>query len=248
MVGGVAIIRDVTERKIAEASALDDHRRLAFHVENTPLAVIEWDHEFRVLRWSPAAQKLFGWKAEEVLGKRFSDWEFVVPGRYRRSQPGGPTTERRQGTSRHLAQSQLHEARNDTPLRVVQLRALQRSRQTDLSAFARARRDSRDAHRGSAAKVGSAVSFAVRVKSAGDVGLRSDDTSFSRSERCGGAPLRLLACGVSRHDDQGHSSARGRELLEEYLASETPSSKMRASGDTGKKTARLSTSISRQVV
>jgi len=78
VVGGVAIIRDVTERKIVEASALDD-RRLAFHVENTPLAVIEWDNEFRVLRWSPAAQKLFGWKAEEVLGKRYSDWEFVVP-------------------------------------------------------------------------------------------------------------------------------------------------------------------------
>lgn len=78
VVGGVAIIRDVTERKIVEASLLED-RRLAFHVENTPLAVIEWDHEFRVLRWSPAAQKLFGWKAEEVLGRRFSDWEFVVP-------------------------------------------------------------------------------------------------------------------------------------------------------------------------
>ncbi|HKP84026.1 MAG TPA: PAS domain S-box protein [Pyrinomonadaceae bacterium] len=78
VVGGVAIVRDVTDRKIAEASALDEHRRLAFHVENTPLAVIEWDHEFKVLRWSPAAQKLFGWKAEEVLGKRFNDWEFVV--------------------------------------------------------------------------------------------------------------------------------------------------------------------------
>ena len=78
VVGGVAIVRDVTDRKIAEASALDEHRRLAFHVENTPLAVIEWDHEFKVLRWSPAAQKLFGWKAEEVIGKHFSDWEFVV--------------------------------------------------------------------------------------------------------------------------------------------------------------------------
>ena len=82
VIGGVAIIRDVTDRKIAEASALDEHRRLAFHVENTPLAVIEWDHEFKVLRWSPAAQKLFGWKAEEVMGKRFSDWEFVVPEDY----------------------------------------------------------------------------------------------------------------------------------------------------------------------
>ena len=79
VIGGVAIIRDVTDRKVTESAALDEHRRLAFHVENTPLAVIEWDHEFKVLRWSPAAQKLFGWNAEEVLGKRFSDWKFVVP-------------------------------------------------------------------------------------------------------------------------------------------------------------------------
>src|SRR5688572_30887914 len=55
VIGGVAIIRDVTDRKIPESAALDEHRRLAFHVENTPLAVIEWDHEFKVLRWSPAA-------------------------------------------------------------------------------------------------------------------------------------------------------------------------------------------------
>ena len=79
VVGGVAIVRDVTDRKLAETAPPDEHRRLAFHVENTPLAVIEWDQDFRVLRWSPAAQRLFGWKAEEVLGKRFSDWEFVVP-------------------------------------------------------------------------------------------------------------------------------------------------------------------------
>lgn len=79
VIGGVAIIRDVTDRKLAEASAVDENKRLAFHVENTPLAVIEWDHEFKVLRWSPAAQRLFGWKAEEVFAKHFSDWEFVVP-------------------------------------------------------------------------------------------------------------------------------------------------------------------------
>ncbi|HEU5460626.1 MAG TPA: PAS domain S-box protein, partial [Pyrinomonadaceae bacterium] len=79
VIGGVAIVRDVTDRKVTESAALDEHRRLAFHVENTPLAVIEWDHEFKVLRWSPAAQKLFGWNAEEVLGKHFSEWEFVVP-------------------------------------------------------------------------------------------------------------------------------------------------------------------------
>ena len=79
VIGGVAIIRDLSDRKLAESSTLDDHKRLAFHVENTPLAVIEWDNEFRVVRWSPAAQRLFGWSSEEVLGKRFSEWAFVVP-------------------------------------------------------------------------------------------------------------------------------------------------------------------------
>ncbi|HKR21041.1 MAG TPA: PAS domain S-box protein [Pyrinomonadaceae bacterium] len=79
VIGGVAIIRDITDRKLLEASALDDHKRLAFHVENTPLAVIEWNNQFQVLRWSPAAQKLFGWTSEEVLGKHFSEWQFVVP-------------------------------------------------------------------------------------------------------------------------------------------------------------------------
>ena len=78
VVGGVAIIRDVTDRKRAEESAQEAHKRLTFHVENTPLAVIEWDQDFRVLRWSPAAEKLFGWTAGEVLGKTFSDWRFVV--------------------------------------------------------------------------------------------------------------------------------------------------------------------------
>lgn len=53
------------------------NRRLTFHLENTPLAVIEWDKDFRLSRWSPSAERLFGWKAEEVLGKRISDWQFV---------------------------------------------------------------------------------------------------------------------------------------------------------------------------
>src|SRR5690242_4153555 len=79
VIGGVAIIRDVTDRKLAEASTLDDQKRLAFHVENTPLAEIEWSHEFKVQRWSPAAQRLFGWSSDEVLGRHFSDWQFVVP-------------------------------------------------------------------------------------------------------------------------------------------------------------------------
>jgi len=75
--GGVAIIRDITERKRAEAEAEEAHQRLTFHVENSPLAVIEWDSDFRVSRWSESAERLFGWTPEEVIGKHVGNWHFV---------------------------------------------------------------------------------------------------------------------------------------------------------------------------
>ncbi len=77
IVGGLAIVRDITQRKRAEELAQQAHQRLTFHFENSPLAVIEWDSDFRVSRWSESAERLFGWKAEEVIGKHVNDWHFV---------------------------------------------------------------------------------------------------------------------------------------------------------------------------
>ena len=53
------------------------HETLNFHVSNSPLGVIEWDKEFRVVRWSPRAQAMFGWREAEVLGRHPGDWRFV---------------------------------------------------------------------------------------------------------------------------------------------------------------------------
>ncbi|HJP94037.1 MAG TPA: ATP-binding protein [Pyrinomonadaceae bacterium] len=50
---------------------------LAQLLENSPLAVIEWDSDFRVSRWSKSAERLFGWRADEVLGKHVNEWRFV---------------------------------------------------------------------------------------------------------------------------------------------------------------------------
>lgn len=55
------------------------HKQLRFHVENSPLGVIEWDSQFRVQGWSKQAECMFGWKSEEILGKRLTDWQFVYP-------------------------------------------------------------------------------------------------------------------------------------------------------------------------
>src|SRR5436305_8499914 len=52
-------------------------QRLAAHVERTPLAVIEWDRDLRVLRWNARAERVFGWSAAEVVGKGAFEWRFV---------------------------------------------------------------------------------------------------------------------------------------------------------------------------
>ena len=75
--GGIAVITDITARKQAEVAANTAYRQLSFHVESSPLAVVEWDSDFRVSRWSESAERLFGWKAEEVIGKHVNEWRFV---------------------------------------------------------------------------------------------------------------------------------------------------------------------------
>jgi PAS domain S-box-containing protein len=54
--------------------------------DNSPLAVIEWDPQFRVHYWNQRATELFGWKAEEVRGRHPGDWGFMADG-------GGPARE-----------------------------------------------------------------------------------------------------------------------------------------------------------
>lgn len=55
------------------------HQRLRRHVHGTPLAVIEFDGETRVRRWSYGAEDLFGWSEEEVKGLRWTDSDLVHP-------------------------------------------------------------------------------------------------------------------------------------------------------------------------
>ena len=69
--------RDITEYKNALNALRETEQRLRFHLENTPLAVIEWGSDFRLTRWSGDAERIFGWSADEVLGKQISDFRWV---------------------------------------------------------------------------------------------------------------------------------------------------------------------------
>ncbi|MDB5199314.1 MAG: domain S-box-containing protein [Chitinophagaceae bacterium] len=73
---GVCI--DIEDKKRAENELQLAYQRLSYHVENTPLAVIELDKDLFIKRWSKRAEEIFGWKEAEALGKNVYDPGFPI--------------------------------------------------------------------------------------------------------------------------------------------------------------------------
>jgi diguanylate cyclase (GGDEF)-like protein/PAS domain S-box-containing protein len=53
---------------------LESERRLRSHFERMPLAVIEWNPELIVTGWNPAAENMFGFSANEAVGRKMLAW------------------------------------------------------------------------------------------------------------------------------------------------------------------------------
>jgi PAS domain S-box-containing protein len=68
-----------TRRSRQAASLTASGKRLRMQIENSPLALVEFDADLRISGWSPRAEELFGWTAEEVLGDRWHDFSLVHP-------------------------------------------------------------------------------------------------------------------------------------------------------------------------
>ncbi len=64
---------EVEFRKEAQKSLKAMQEKLLLHVQQTPLGVIEWDTDFRVTSWNPAAEKIFGYSSEQAVGRLASD-------------------------------------------------------------------------------------------------------------------------------------------------------------------------------
>jgi len=55
------------------------NQKLALYLDNSPLACIEWDADFRVRHWSKRAEEILGWSASEVENKYWLDLDFIYP-------------------------------------------------------------------------------------------------------------------------------------------------------------------------
>jgi len=65
----LTFIRDISKRKESEELLQSYQQRLAHHLANTPLAVIDWNKNFEVSSWNKAAEHIFGYSSNEAMGK-----------------------------------------------------------------------------------------------------------------------------------------------------------------------------------
>jgi PAS domain S-box-containing protein len=63
---------DITDKKKSEIGLKTAHARLNFHLNNTPLAVIEFDSDLNILQWSKKAEEIFEWTADEVSAQKIN--------------------------------------------------------------------------------------------------------------------------------------------------------------------------------
>lgn len=72
----IAFVRDISEREAAAAERMRAERAIREHAEYqralfdySPLAMFSMDRDGRVIMWNPAAERTFGWRKDEVVGR-----------------------------------------------------------------------------------------------------------------------------------------------------------------------------------
>lgn len=80
-VSGIAcILRDVTDQVLSEKALIESQKRLRGIIDSAMDAIITIDSEQRIVIFNPAAEKLFGYPAERMLGQSM---EALIPERLR---------------------------------------------------------------------------------------------------------------------------------------------------------------------
>ncbi|MGL1894182.1 MAG: diguanylate cyclase [Spirochaetaceae bacterium] len=64
-----SLINNLEEKVKERSRELElSQKKLSLHVENTPLAVIEWDNDFNITSWNKSAENIFGYSEAEIIG------------------------------------------------------------------------------------------------------------------------------------------------------------------------------------
>ncbi|MEG4803334.1 PAS domain-containing protein [Microcoleus sp. ARI1-B5] len=73
--------RDITRHYRWQQQKTQQLRRsnhlLWLNAANSPLAMVGWDEDFRIVQWSKRAQEIFGWTSDDMMGKQFGDLDLV---------------------------------------------------------------------------------------------------------------------------------------------------------------------------
>ena len=67
----LVLVKDVTETIRAAAALRESDEFVSTLFDSSPVAIIATDLDLRVVKWNGAAERLFGWQAEEVIGKPY---------------------------------------------------------------------------------------------------------------------------------------------------------------------------------
>jgi PAS domain S-box-containing protein len=77
IVGLIGISRDITDRKQAEAGRIRALAQLQLQIERMPLAYLLSDADLNYSRWNPTAERMFGFREAEIIGKH--PFDVIVP-------------------------------------------------------------------------------------------------------------------------------------------------------------------------
>ena len=126
------VVRDITERKRTE----EQLRFHAYLLENLHDAVLATDEQLLVTAWNKGAEKMYGWRADEVLGRHL--WEVV---------PVEMTEDQREDALRELAErgrfriEVITYGKDGTPVYVDGITVALRGSKGEITGYVNIRRD-----------------------------------------------------------------------------------------------------------